>query len=87
MITKVGFESLFVSRFLVKPTLNNDRGKCRQLSLGVHGRDAILRRVIKIASERGEHQVINVHDTHILSPKDSRVQCPSPTSTSALSTM
>lgn len=51
----------------VRRTLNHNGGKCRQLSLGVHGRDAILRSVIEITSERGEGQVINAHGVHILS--------------------
>lgn len=56
---------------LGKPTLYNNGGERRQLSFGVHGRDTILRRVIKITSERRECHVIKVHDVHILSLKDS----------------
>lgn len=60
-------------------TFNNDRGKCRQLSLWVHSRDAILRRILKITPERGGDHMVNVHHTHFIIPKGSGVPGPTPT--------
>lgn len=61
-------------------TFNNDRGKCRQLSLWVHSRDAILCRILKITPEIEENHVDKVHHTHFITPKGSGVLCPTPTS-------
>lgn len=64
-------------------TFDHHRGVGRELSFGVHGRDLILRRVIKITSERSEDQVIRVHDTHKFSG-GSVWTCPFPRSTAAM---